>query len=129
VLTFAGQSVLDNIWIFRSTARALYGVFCFDLCRAMGLDNLCIYSSTAKAFCGVCCVDLCRAMGLDNLWKPNLRGRIEQQINAVAEGRAQKDQVWGEVAKDLYFVVHVILFCLHRVMAVDCSQKNQEDRT
>ena len=36
---------------------------------------------------------LCRTMGLDNLWKPNLRGRIEQQINAVAEGRAQKDQV------------------------------------
>ncbi|KAF5837281.1 DNA topoisomerase [Dunaliella salina] len=33
------------------------------------------------------------SMGLDDLWKPNLRGRIEQQINAVAEGRAQKDQV------------------------------------
>eukprot|EP00967_Tisochrysis_lutea_P106256 scaffold162749_cov20-Tisochrysis_lutea.AAC.1 len=33
-------------------------------------------------------------MGLDDLWKPNLRGRIEQQINAVAEGRAQKDQCW-----------------------------------
>ncbi|KIY93196.1 DNA topoisomerase III [Monoraphidium neglectum] len=34
-----------------------------------------------------------RRMGLDNLWKPDLRGRIEQGIARVAAGQMSKDQV------------------------------------
>ena len=33
-----------------------------------------------------------RRMGLDNLWKPDLRGRIEQGIARVAAGQIPKDQ-------------------------------------
>jgi hypothetical protein len=32
-------------------------------------------------------------MGLDNLWKPDLRGAIERNINDVAQGRQTKEQV------------------------------------
>ena len=46
-------------------------------------------------------------MGLDDLWMPNLRGRIEQQINAVAEGQAQKNEVLG--SKDLSSDLKVVM--------------------
>jgi hypothetical protein len=32
-------------------------------------------------------------MGLDNLWKPDLRGRIEQGISRIAAGLVTKDTV------------------------------------
>jgi hypothetical protein len=35
----------------------------------------------------------CRRMGLDNLWKPDLRGRIEQGISRIAAGQVTKDTV------------------------------------
>lgn len=34
-----------------------------------------------------------RRMGLDNLWKPDLRGRIEQGISRIAAGLVTKDTV------------------------------------
>jgi DNA topoisomerase-3 len=34
-------------------------------------------------------------MGLDNLWKPDLRGRIEQGISRIAAGQVTKDTVRG----------------------------------
>jgi DNA topoisomerase-3 len=34
-------------------------------------------------------------MGLDNLWKPDLRGRIEQGIARIAAGLVTKDTVRG----------------------------------
>lgn len=34
-----------------------------------------------------------RRMGLDNLWKPDLRGRIEQGISRIAAGLVTKDMV------------------------------------
>jgi hypothetical protein len=34
-------------------------------------------------------------MGLDNLWKPDLRGRIEQGISQIARGQVAKDTVSG----------------------------------
>jgi hypothetical protein len=37
----------------------------------------------------------CRRMGLDNLWKPDLRGRIEQGISRIAAGQVTKDTVSG----------------------------------
>jgi hypothetical protein len=32
-------------------------------------------------------------MGLDNLWKPDLRGRIEQGISRIAAGLVSKQEV------------------------------------
>lgn len=40
-----------------------------------------------------CRVIPCRRMGLDNLWKPDLRGRIEQGISRIAAGLVTKDTV------------------------------------
>jgi DNA topoisomerase-3 len=37
-----------------------------------------------------------RKMGLENLWLPTLRGIIEQNINAVAQGRRSKEEVLRE---------------------------------
>jgi hypothetical protein len=35
-----------------------------------------------------------RRMGLDNLWKPDLRGRIEQGISRIAAGQVGAEQGW-----------------------------------
>lgn len=35
-------------------------------------------------------------MGLDNLWKPDLRGRIEQGIARIAAGQVAKEQACRE---------------------------------
>ena len=51
----------------------------------------CMYCLRAK---GACCLLFAgRRMGLDNLWKPDLRGRIEQGISRIAAGLVSKQEV------------------------------------
>eukprot|EP00775_Hariotina_reticulata_P013627 gene13627-13753_t len=42
---------------------------------------------------GECLISSYRRMGLDNLWKPDLRGRIEEGISRIAAGQVSKDQI------------------------------------
>lgn len=55
-------------------------------------------------------------MGLDGLWKPDLRGKIEQQIRDVALGHVTKAQVDSFLLSDFYFMylfgqVHDMFYC------------------
>ena len=51
-----------------------------------------------------------RRMGLDGLWKPDLRGRIEVGIGAVAGGHQTKEQVQLFFASEC--AVYAVLLCI-----------------
>ncbi len=52
-----------------------------------------------------------RAMRLDNLWRPELRGRIENQIRDVAMGHVAKEQVRAGVRARARACVRVCVTC------------------